>query len=102
MSPRELFAAVLLVSLLNGIASPAVFFVMVLAPVWMPAFVPTTIETVAYGASLIVAITTTLVAGVPAALWERFRGQHDSDGTSMLIWLTGTVLLSLPAALRFL
>jgi hypothetical protein len=102
MSRRHLLAAVLLVSLLNGLASPAVLFVMVLAPVWMPEFVTITMGTVAYGASLIVAFATTLLAGVPAALWERLRGQRDSDSTSMLVWLAGAVLLSLPALGRFL
>jgi hypothetical protein len=102
MSPRDLLVVVLLVSLVNGLASPAVLLVVLVSPVWMPAFVPITQESLVYGASLIVSIGTLLVAGVPAALYERMRGQRHSDNTSMIIWLAASVVLTLPVLTRLL
>jgi hypothetical protein len=52
-------------------------------------------------ASLITATATIIAAGIPAALYERIRGLKDSDDASLLIWLTGTALLTLPAMGRF-
>jgi hypothetical protein len=41
-----------------------------------------------------------LIGGVPAALWERFSGQEESDTTSMMVWLAAVTFLSLPAITR--
>lgn len=50
-----------------------------------------------YFASLTVAVAAVIVAGIPAALFERYTGRTQSDSTSMAIWLFGTMLLALPA-----
>ncbi len=46
----------------------------------------------------IVAITL-LLAGVPAAIYERIRGNSESTAISMGIWLAGTLLLAVPGIL---
>lgn len=55
-----------------------------------------------YFTSLLLALSTVVIAGVPAALFERLTGRRMSDGASMAIWLGCTGLLALPAILRLL
>jgi len=47
-----------------------------------------------------IAVMTLLIAGIPAALYERIRGLQASTPVSLGIWLAGTVLLSLPTLMR--
>lgn len=54
-------------------------------------------------ASLMVSTATIILAGIPAALYERFIGaKDDSTEASLWIWLAGTALLTLPAIGNFL
>lgn len=99
MTPRTLFVAVLGVTLLNGFVSPMVPLVFVLAPIWMPEFAPHTPIAILYGTSLIVSVSTLVVSGVPAALFERLTGRADTDSSSMLVWLGTAILLTLPGLL---
>lgn len=53
--------------------------------------------------SLMVSTFTIILAGIPAALYERFVGaKDDSSVVSLWIWLAGTALLTLPAIGNFL
>ena len=52
-----------------------------------------------YLASLFISLMTLLIAGIPAAFYERFTGAKESTGISLGIWLAATVLLTLPALL---
>jgi hypothetical protein len=53
-------------------------------------------------ASLMVSTGTLIVAGIPAALYERFIGaKDDSTEASLWIWLAGTGLLTTPAIGNF-
>lgn len=53
--------------------------------------------------SLMVSTATIILAGIPAALYERFAGvKDDSNVVSLWIWLAGTALLTLPAFGNFL
>ena len=101
MNGQGLFIGAVAVALYNGLFSPFTFIVMSLAPAWLPSFVPFNAATAIYGASLIVSTTTLLLAGVPAALYERWR-KTGSTATSCLIWLIGAMLLTIPAALATL
>lgn len=47
-----------------------------------------------YLTSIFISLMTLLIAGVPAALYERFKGETQSTPVSLGIWLAGTVLLS--------
>jgi predicted ABC-type exoprotein transport system permease subunit len=53
-----------------------------------------------YVTPLAIAAMTLLVAGIPAALYERIRGLRASTPMSLGIWLLATVLLSLPTLMR--
>jgi hypothetical protein len=102
MTPRGIFIATFAVSLVNGLASPFLPLLFLFAPIWMPEFAPATNEARFYGSSLILSFGTLLVGGVPAALFEQVTRRRSSDNASMLTWLAGTVLLSLPALQRIL
>jgi hypothetical protein len=55
-----------------------------------------------YMASLMVSTATIILAGIPAAIFERFTGaKDDSTVTSMWIWAAGTLALTLPAMGNF-
>jgi hypothetical protein len=54
-------------------------------------------------ASLMVSTGTIILAGVPAAIYERFAGaKDDSTPVSLWIWLAGTAILTLPAIENFI
>jgi hypothetical protein len=55
-----------------------------------------------YLTSVAISLMTLLVAGIPAALYERARGLQQSTPGSLTIWLVATALLTLPAILRAL
>ena len=99
MNPRGLFIATLGVSLLNGFISPMTKLAFVLTPLWLPSFLPMTLEVLFHAAVLFVAFGTLLLAGVPAALSERMAGKPESDRMSMLIWLGTALLLTVPGLL---
>lgn len=98
MDRDTLFILISVVCIANGLLSPVVIIPYALSPVWMPEFIPLTQATAAYGASLMISLATLVLSGVPAAVYERLGG-HGGSG-SMLVWLGGAVLLSLPAIQR--
>jgi hypothetical protein len=56
-----------------------------------------------YFSSLMLATATIILAGIPAAIYERFVGaKEDSTEASMWIWLAGTAILTLPSIGNFL
>jgi len=58
---------------------------------------------IAYFASLMLSTITIILAGIPAAIYERFVGaKDDSTNVSLWIWLAGTAILAIPAAGHFL
>jgi len=53
-----------------------------------------------YGTPLLIAVITLLIAGIPAAIYERIRGLKTSTPVSLGIWLIATILLTLPTIMR--
>jgi hypothetical protein len=51
--------------------------------------------------SAFIALMTLLIAGIPAALYERMRGLKASTPVSLGIWLAAAVLLSLPTIMNY-
>ena len=85
-------------ALLNGmhfspLFDPVLFFVHRMAPGF---FGPLLLF---YFNSLFISLTTLLLAGVPAAIYERLRGLTESTMVSLCIWLAAVILLTLPALL---
>lgn len=54
-----------------------------------------------YLTSLFISLMTLLIAGVPAAIYERLRGHQGSTPVSVGIWFVVTALLSFPAILAY-
>jgi hypothetical protein len=52
--------------------------------------------------SAFISLMTLLIAGIPAAVYERIRGHKTSTPVSLGIWLAAAVLLSLPTIMRAL
>jgi hypothetical protein len=52
-----------------------------------------------YFTSLMLSTLTVMLAGVPAAVFERVTGRKETDAVSLGIWLAAAVLLSIPALL---
>ena len=89
--------------MINGIFNPFFFFVFQISAYLMaePLFGST--AAIAYFASLMLSTGTVILAGIPAALYERYVGaKDDSTVTSLWIWLAGTAILTLPAMGNFL
>lgn len=102
MSARDIFLGVSLLCIFNGFLSPVLPLVFHLTPVWLPEFVPLTQSTVLFVSSLSISFGTLFVSGVPAALVERLTGRQETDRASMLVWLAGALVLSLPGLARLL
>jgi hypothetical protein len=52
-----------------------------------------------YFTSLVLSTLTIMLAGVPAAIFERLTDRKESDAVSLGIWLAAAVALSMPALL---
>ncbi len=52
--------------------------------------------------TLLIALLTLAIAGIPAALYERIRGHRRSTAVSLTLWLLATAALTYPAAKAFL
>jgi hypothetical protein len=59
-------------------------------------------DVLAYATSLFLGLLTLLLAGIPAAAYERVRGLKEGTLASLAIWMITAALLALPAALRLL
>ncbi len=86
------------VSLLNGMHFSPYFdpVFILLRPFIAGTFLSTPLV-LFYITSIFISLMTLLIAGVPAALYERFRGLRESNSASLGIWLGGTLLLALPS-----
>lgn len=94
MERHNLFSVALLASAVAGMTSPAMTIVAIFAWVWMPPFLMGHAGLVFFLSMLVTATGTLLLAGVPAALYERFVG--DPTGRVALgIWALGAVALML-------
>lgn len=89
---------VVLVSIVNGMHSPLHLLMSELSPIWYPTMlVPVVPEIVFYISSLLISTMTLMIAGVPAAIYERVTGATQSTFVSMGIWLLGAAVLTMPS-----
>ncbi len=89
--------------MINGIFNPLFFFAFQICVYLMAAPLFESTAAIAYFTSLMLSTGTIILAGIPAALYERFIGaKDDSTVTSLWIWLAGTALLSVPSIGNFL
>ncbi|MFZ4808913.1 MAG: hypothetical protein ACOYLQ_16790 [Hyphomicrobiaceae bacterium] len=50
-----------------------------------------------YFTALVLSTLTVMLAGIPAAIFERATGRKSTDEISLYIWLGGVVLLTIPS-----
>lgn len=102
MVRHQVFALVLGIAVFNGIFSPVVQLVAAYSFLWMPPWLPAEPGILFYFSSLIVATTTLLVAGIPAAVIEQARpASRDAPGPNW-VWALVALILSFPAFVRLL
>jgi hypothetical protein len=101
MRRQPYIVAIMLFATINGIFSPWLSGIFPFVFVLMPAFFTDSIHILLLVSSLLLSTLTIMVAGVPAALYERWIGAAESTEISMWLWLAGTGLLTLPAATNF-
>ena len=90
--------AILALAIINGIFSPFLVFTARLIVLHLaPALLLLGPVTVAFFASLLAATASLVLAGVPAALFERFTGRTGTDAVSASIWLATLGVISFPA-----
>jgi hypothetical protein len=97
------FVAIAFFGMINGLFNQSwlvfsLIHMQILAPALLFGSVPLTLMF----ASLMVATATIILAGIPAAIYERIAGaKDDSTEASLWIWLAGTAVLTLPAIGNF-
>ena len=52
-----------------------------------------------YLTSMFISLMSLLIAGIPAAIYERMRGHTQSTATSLGIWLAALLMITIPALL---
>jgi hypothetical protein len=89
--------------MINGIFNQlwllfALIHVQILAPALLFGSVPLALMF----SSLMVSTATVILGGIPAAIYDRMKGQtEDSSEVSLWIWLAGTGILTIPAIGNF-
>jgi hypothetical protein len=87
-------------SLLNGMHfSPLFDPAFVIFRFFAPGFFISSPLLLFYFTSLLLSATTLIVAGIPAALFERMTGRRESDAASLGVWLAATAALAAPSLL---
>lgn len=97
MDRNLLVFAVVGIAILNGLFSPLLAIAVPISAVLMPEVFPRSVGWVLFFSSLLVASATLLVAGVPAALYERLVDGARGGTAAIAIWLVGAAVLALPA-----
>jgi hypothetical protein len=105
--PGDLFAVepflfgILALGIVNGIFSPMTGLLFILNPLWYPTnFLPASPAFVGMFASLIVSTMSIMIAGIPAAIYERFFAKGRTNVFSLWIWIACLAVVSMPAAVR--
>jgi hypothetical protein len=98
------YVAIAFFGMINGIFNQlALLFALIHVQVLAPALLFGSLPLTLIFSSLMVSTATVILAGIPAALYERFVGaKDDSTEASLWIWLAGTAILTLPAMGNFI
>ena len=104
MERKFYYIGIAFFGMINGLFNQvALLFALIHMQVLAPALLFGSTSLTLMFSSLMVSTGTIILAGIPAALYERFVGAgDDSTVVSLWIWLAGTALLALPAAGNFL
>ncbi|MEM1046575.1 MAG: hypothetical protein AAGL24_10500 [Pseudomonadota bacterium] len=97
MDRQPYLIGVLAFGIVSGLFSPLTPIMGLWLRNFLPAFFVATPAVLVLVAALFTATTVIMVAGVPAALYERLTGKSESTPASLWIWVAATAALSLPA-----
>jgi hypothetical protein len=103
MNRNLYYVGIAFFGMINGLPSPLFepVFLYTLPLLWGPLF--GSVVLIAYVAALMLSTATVILAGIPAAIYERYVGaKDDSTDASLWVWLAGTAILAIPAAGNFL
>jgi hypothetical protein len=90
---HHVFSVALVASAINGMLSPAMLIVAIFSWVWLPPFLLGSAGAIFFASMLVTATGTLLLAGVPAALYERITGSQ-GDIVALWIWAGSAILLT--------
>ena len=98
------FIGIAFFGMINGLFNQvALLFALIHMQVLAPSLLFGSTSLTLMCSSLMVSTATIILAGIPAAIYERYVGaKDDSTVTSLWIWLAGTAILTLPAMGGFL
>ena len=97
------FVGIAFFGMINGIFNPLMPSAYIFSKILMSEMLFGSESLIFYFASLMLSTATIILAGIPAALYERFAGATvDSTPVSLWIWLAGCGILCLPAFGNFL
>ncbi len=104
MDRSAYFVAIAFFGMINGLFNQTwLLFTLLHVQILAPALLFGSVSLTLMFSSLMVSTATIILAGIPAAIYERIVGaKDDSTDASMWIWLAGTALLTLPAVGNFL
>ena len=94
---KILFLLVVGVCVVNGLFSPFLELAVPITTGLLPELFPKSVGWVLFFSSILVSTATLLVAGVPAALWERLVDRDPESPVSLWIWLAGVAVLAWPS-----
>jgi hypothetical protein len=97
------FIGIAFFGMINGIFNQlALLFALIHVQILAPSLLFGSTGLTLMFSSLMVSTATIIIAGIPAAIYERIRGDKESTPVSLWIWLAGTALLTLPAIGNFI
>ena len=98
------FIGIAFFGMINGLFNQvALLFALIHMQVLAPSLLFGSTSLTLMFSSLMVSTATIILAGIPAAIYERVIGaKDDSTVASLWIWLAGTAILTLPAMGNFL
>ena len=105
MSRNAYYIAIAFFGMINGLPffNPVYLLALGFSDRLMSAPLFGSLPLIFFFASLMLSTATVILAGIPAAIYERVVGaKDDSTQASLWIWLAGTAILALPAVGNFL
>ena len=104
MDRNHYFIGIAFFGMVNGLFNQLwLLFALIHVQILAPALLFGSVSLTLLFSSLMVSTATIIIGGIPAVIYERFKGmKEDSTSVSLWIWLAGTALLTLPAFGNFL
>ena len=104
MERQWYYVGIAFFGMINGLFNQlALLFALIHVQILAPALLFDNVSLTLMMSSLMVSTATIILAGIPAAIYERVTGAgDDSTTTSLWIWLAGTGILTLPAMGNFI